>query len=251
MKIFFGLITTLMATTAVSQNFIFDEPILPPNSELVVIEADQIHIAEGFDDNDEVTAVLDGYLPDSCYRVTHNETILDPETGTIKIVQMARRYNSICLPVRVPYFNEANLGVLPTGSFVVTTDGAPAKTLVVAEANNSGPDDFLYAPVDDARVEADFTNNRYIAVLQGRFTNTCMAWKEVKLMPTGGEFVVLPIVQMEDRTDCIEAEIPFSWVLDLPEGMATGRHLLHVRSLNGKAINHMFSVVDPALPPIN
>ena len=56
---------------------------------------------------------------------------------------------------------------------------------------------------------------------------------------------------MNERDDCVDEDIPFSWSMALPDDMEPSRYLLHVRSLNGKAVNHMFTVIDPVLPPIH
>lgn len=244
MKVVFAL-TAMAMTSNVAAQSVIEYPVVPKNSQLVAVEAEEVFIPNGFDDNDEAVAVIDGYLPDTCYRLTHNEMVVNSDTGNIQIVQMARRFDSICLPVRVPYWSEVSLGILPAGTFDISADGAPSETLEVVEATNAGPDDYLYAPVDEARVEADFENQRYQVILQGRFTNTCMAWDEVALIHSGKTFEVLPIVKMEEWEDCREIEVPFVRTIDLPSDMEPRRYLLHVRSLNGKSINHMFTVVEP------
>jgi len=85
-------------------------------------------------------------------------------------------------------------------------------------------------------------------VISGRMPSTCMRIDELKLIDSGETLQLLPLASLEDRPDCRDAEQPFERTLDLPPKMTTGRHLLHVRSLNGKAVNVAFSVAPPAQP---
>jgi hypothetical protein len=112
----------------------------------------------------------------------------------------------------------------------------------VEEASNSGPDDFLYAPIDNAAVENDLSANEEIAILYGRFTDSCMVFKDIKVINSGKTLQVLPVIEVENRPVCQDGIFPFKRSIVLPKGMKKGRHLLHVRSLNGKSVNVMFSV---------
>jgi hypothetical protein len=207
---------------------------------LVKVQSDAVFAANGFDDNDRVTIVLDGYLKDNCHKLANAEVKFDQATGTFLVTQYAMKYEGLCLPFTVPFFNEVDLGILPEGDFVIATYGA-TKNLNVKEAPNSGQDEFMYAPVESVIVEHNVSKTRYFAEIRGRFTNTCMKWKEVQLIDSGDSKELLPKVELEERADCKEATIPFSWIVDLPLDDA-GRYLLHVRSMNGKAVNHMYSV---------
>lgn len=199
-------------------------------------------IPNGFDNNDNVEVVLDGYLPNTCYRMAHTQVSRVPDTNTIKITQWARVFPGLCLQIVLPYSVEVPLGQLEAGDYVVDPYGAPPFPLHVAESSGAGVDDYLYAPVDTAYVERD--RGKYWVIFQGRFTNNCMRWKDVRVTNSGKTIEVLPIVEMADGDHCRAQEIPYSWRAYLPDDMAEGRHLVHVRSLNGKAVNAVFSV-DP------
>ena len=152
---------------------------------------------------------------------------------------------SLCIEARVPYNFEVRVGVLPFGDYKVLTNanGSVTESLSVAEATSAGPDEYLYAPVDNVAVERLPHSHRMVGVLSGRFTNSCMQWDEVKVIDTDKTIQVLPIIEMDSRTDCVDGVFPFKKSFLLPETMANGRHLLHVRSLNGRDVNQMFTVV--------
>jgi hypothetical protein len=70
-----------------------------------------------------------------------------------------------------------------------------------------------------------------------------MRIKEVTVINSGKTLEVLPKMELVDAPNgCQITEVPFSWTVDLPKEISKGRHLMHVRSLNGKAVNKMFSV---------
>lgn len=210
---------------------------------LVAIPVDASYVPNGFDDNDDVVVVLDGHLPNNCYKVSHTEVLKDPVTNQVNVIQYARKYPGLCMQALVPFFSEAFLGVLPVGEFKIASPGAALEKLKVDEATSAGPDEFLYAPVDSIKINYDEVSDVYSGILDGRFTNSCMKIKEVVVADSGKTVEVLPKMELVQSPDgCVDTEVPFSWVVTLPKSMVKGRHLLHVRSLNGKAVNHMFSV---------
>lgn len=235
---------TLIAPCAVATIARADDPVSNP---LVSISVTSIYAPGGFDDNDESQVVLDGYLPSTCYRLSHNTTEVDPATGEIAVKQYARKFSAPCIDVKVPFFSEARLGMLPLASYKVKARGAATESLVVKEALSGGPDDFLYAPIDWAQVSFDSTTRRYVAKVAGRLTSRCMIWDDIKVLDQGKVIVLLPILKTSSDIDCTATEKAFEKKVTLPEALARGRHLLHVRSLNGKAVNTMFTV-GPRVP---
>jgi hypothetical protein len=234
-----GLVALVSSTAALADD---------PAGTLVIVDSDEVFVPNGFDDNDETLAVLDGYLPSACHKLAFTETVKDPVTGATTILQYARKFDGICLQVRVPYTSEVSLGVMPAGTFKISAKGAAPQDLRVAEATNAGPDDHLYAPIDAVRVERDEATGSYAAVLDGRFTNRCMHFKEVNVINSGRTIEILPIIEMDEtEADCgDDRDAPFSYRAALPEGMTAGRHLVHVRSLNGKSANAVFTAAPVA-----
>lgn len=236
------VLKNLMVSGFVSMATLAHADDIPPQGRVVTVAISEVFVPNGFDDNDEVEVVLDGQLPDSCYRLAHNEVKYDAARGRYVVFQFARRYPGICLPATVPFFISATLGVVPQGDFDVQTVGAEKSKLTVKEASSAGPDDYTYAPVDSVSVERDAVKNQYFGVLRGRFTNSCMQLGDLHITNSGKTIEVQPVLGMRDADDCQAVEIPFSHKFALPEDISEGRHLLHVRSLNGKAANTVFSV---------
>ena len=229
-----GLVTLAGASVAQAQ------------SEVVNVLSTDVFVPVGFDDNDDVTVVLDGYLPSSCYKLEKAVSTINPETKKVTLQQTARKWPGPCLLSLVPYTSVVNLGMLPVGEFsVVANDGNLRDTLNVTEATSAGPDEYLYAPVDSVNVsEVRTPGNKFTATIEGRFTDSCMSMDSVKVINSGKTIEVLPIMKMAAGPVCMPVIKAFKKVVKLPTEMELGRHLVHVRSLNGKSVNAVFSVSD-------
>lgn len=214
--------------------------------ELVNVGTSEVFVPVGFDDNDETIIVLDGYLPSSCYKLEKPVTAIDPATKKVAVQQTARRWPGPCLLTLVPYTSVVSLGMMPMGEYtVVANDGTLTEKLTVTEATSAGPDEFLYAPVEAAHVQVPASSaGTYHATLTGRFTNSCMHMDHVKVINSGKTIEVLPVMRMDEGVQCAQVEVPFSQRVELPQRMEEGRHLVHVRSLNGKSVNAVFTVSD-------
>lgn len=218
---------------------------LSDRPELVTVDVVDMFVPNGFDSNDEIIVVLDGYLPNSCYRLTRPEVKVNAAKGEIKITQMARRFPGPCIVPLVPFSNVVHIGALDAGSFEISTNNGMLTAKLTVEndtaSGNFGPDDHLYAPVDNVFV-AKNSDGQYEATIQGRFTNDCMEFNEVRVLHNGRVIELLPILNDHTGETCQQSEKPFSKKVLMPDNLLTGRNLVHVRSLNGNAINFVFSV---------
>jgi len=215
----------------------------------VDLEVNYLFVPTGFDDNDETLVVLDGYLPSACHRLANPLVTVDPVTKRIVVSPRAKEFKGVCPDVVVPFTQEVRLGQLATGNYeVVTKNAKHREQLSVSRSKGPGPDDYLYAPVDRARVVYPQAN-QWVAVLEGRFTNTCLGIEETKVQLIGKTIMVQPIMNFivpeEPGTPCKPIERPFRTTVVLPYLPQEGRYLLHVRSLNGQAVNEAFFRATP------
>lgn len=214
---------------------------MEPRGMPVLVDVKSVYVPNGFDDNDEVQLMVEGTLPNTCYRISKTESTYDDATKTVTIKQWARKFRASCLEIAVPFSLEVDLGQLPYGEFTVAARGAAPEKLVVAEASSAGPDEYLYAPIESITISGGDGATRR-GTLEGRFVSSCMRLKEVRVIDSGKTVEVLPIAEMAEGEDCVSGETPFTQDFDLPAELTPGRHLLHVRSLNGKALNQMFVI---------
>lgn len=213
--------------------------------EVVDITPRNIFVPQGFDDNDQIEVVSDGYLPDTCYRVRPTHVRVDVDKKRILVQPRAQVFPGVCMDVTVPFSTTVSLGFgIPAGNYEITTGkGEVKERLVVGEAQSIAPDDYLYAPVDTATIRTT-TDGKQKAVLMGRFTSTCWVMDTTKITVTGKTLQVLPMMKELDKdpngNQCKLQERPFEEIVELP-ALAKGRYLLHVRSLNGQSVNEVFN----------
>lgn len=219
------------------------------NPKEVDLAVNAIFVPSGFDDNDEVLVVLDGYLPSACHRLTSPVVKVDRKSRLVTIAPRAKEFKGVCPDVAVPFTQEVKLGQLDEGNYsVVSKDGRHRERLVVMRTGGVGPDDFLYTAVDKARVIYPYPF-RWAVEIEGRFTNTCFGLEETRVFLTGKTIQVLPIMSFKvpEGTDkgCKDRERTFRTVVELPYLPNEGRYLLHVRSLNGQSLNEVFFRTTP------
>src|SRR5690606_19009749 len=120
----------------------------------VAVSVAKAYVPQGFDNNDRTQIVIEGYFPNSCYRVGPNRAFKNAK-GEIEISQTAYVYKGICLMMIVPYQQTINIGVLETAGEYKIVDTLSRKGLgvmPVAVSKSSGPDDYFYASINDAHV---------------------------------------------------------------------------------------------------
>jgi len=230
----FAAATVALALTASHANVaLADEP------GLVAVPISTIFVPNGFDNNDEVQVVLDGTFPNTCYKLARTEVTPLASGMGFTVKQFARRFSGVCIPTFVPFWTEVTLGRLPTGEHRIVVADGPEAMVSVVDAPSSSQDDFLYAPVETIELVrgADFT---WSVKLHGHLTNTCLELGDVRVLDQGEVQVVLPIVNKLDRSDCRDADVEFTKVVALPSQLDSGNHLVHVRSMSGRAINAVF-----------
>jgi len=214
------------------------------NLPVVEVAAEHLFIPTGFDDNDTSEVVVAGILPSACYSSVKGDLAIDMAKKEITVTPKARIAPGPCIQVVVPFSTVFEVGILPMGEYKVKVAGSPLeKTLAISESSSAGPDDELYASVDNAYVSDIPAQNRRVIVIEGIYTNTCMRWDRTELIHKAADVVeVLPVIKMVDGPACAQVLMPFKGVaVDLPV-LKEGRYLLHVRSMNGTSLNRVFSI---------
>lgn len=199
------------------------------------------YIPHGFDSNDRAQVVIEGNFSNTCYKVAPYKVETDESKQTVTVVAMAYYYqNTPCLEVMIPFSQVIDLGILKSGDYQVV-DYATNKQMGnvdVAQARNPGPDDFLYAPVDEVHEAKDATGLWGLR-LRGVFRDSCMKIKSIDMTVEKNVVLVLPIIVRTNHGKCTPGNFPFDQVAKLKTNPPKGRYLFHVRALNGQAINKL------------
>ena len=205
----------------------------------------------GFDDNDNTELVIKGFYPDACYRFGQTYKEIDHDQRKIFIVDTTFHYQGMaCAEVTVPYVKEVSLGQLKEGKYQVYFENLENNFIYnddieIAKAKSGTIDDHLYAPIEQATFKAKKGDRPASLVLGGEFHNTCMYLDRVEVRhPSGANTIdVLPIAELKGKGECRTLDRPreFSKTVDL-SNLPNGLFLLHIRSLNGKAVNRVVSL---------
>ena len=223
--------------------------------ELVEVSLNKVFVpAMGYDDNDKIQIVLDGNLPNPCYKLDKAE-VSRTSDKKFAVKQWARRSkDGICalsaLPVTmnmlVPFTEEIAVGTLTKGSYDVgyqTLDRQLERSFSVDAAPVPTVDNMPYASVSSVQmpdVVASETN--LLAGLSGVLTNSCSFLdSNVRVEHVGDVMVLLPALRFTADVLCLQVLRPFFQEIELGQ-LEEGRYLVHARSMNGKAVNKTFTV---------
>jgi len=208
--------------------------------------------ARGFDDNDNVQAVIEGLLPNACYTTTQTEVERALDKGQIRLRQTAHRNErGACAPggvlppdlqAPVPYVVEVNLGHLDRGEYTLLYGAVGQRSFLVAEAPTSSTDDLRYATITNAFADDVVSENdsTFEVRITGQLNSSCAVLSDAKVILERDVVIVLLGIEKQDDY-CLPANKPFYKVLNV-RTPTPGRYLLHVRSLAGQAKNKLFTV---------
>jgi len=199
----------------------------------------EVYVPGGFDDNDVVQIVGEGMFRNSCYRPGPANAKVDQQNFTVTLDATAYEYPGICLQVILPFERTIDLGLLGDGTYKVMQNGQQISTFKVAKAKSIAPDDYLYAPISQAFFRQE--NGTSKIALTGEFTSDCMKLDRVLTHVEQKVIVVQPIATMQERGNCKTGKFPFSTVVSI-DNVPKGRYLIHVRSMNAKAVNTLVDV---------
>lgn len=201
----------------------------------------KVYVPNGFDSNDQVQIVGEGLFRNTCYRHTQPTVTVNHETKQILVGPAAYEYSGFCLQVVLPFERVLDVGILKTGTYEIlqTTDKTKLGAITIKPALTDSPDDYLYAPISQAFFrQQGLTSEIY---LTGDFPNSCMSLDNVQVDVQKDAIVVLPITKLEQRGDCQSGQFHFDKLVKV-DFIKPGRYMLHVRSMNGKAVNNLVDI---------
>jgi len=212
----------------------------------------------GFDDNDNVQAVVEGMLPNSCYALGNTEFSIVPGSNKLVITQKAIHDESgVCanedtlppsLKQGIPFWRELNIGVLDIGTYRIiysSENGVSSRDFSVEAAPTTNVDSLRYAIVTNAFAPEGMTTaqDEIEFRVTGYLTSSCAELSsETRVEKVDDIYVFLPSVKVSEDI-CMPANKPFYKVIRVPTPKA-GRYLLHVRSQAGQSRNSPFRVTD-------
>ena len=232
MKRLFASALSLIALTATGH----------ASAEPVRVEStfNKVYVPDGFDSNDAVQIVGEGLFRNTCYRPAKTDISIDHEKQIVHVGPAAYEYSGFCLQVILPYNRVVDIGMLKAGDWTIVqgAQGEKIGEIKVRKAFTSSPDDYLYAPVTQAFYKQRGAVSEIM--ITGEFTNDCITLDHVKTSVANDVIVLQPIAKVRNG-NCREGAFGFSKLVKL-DLLPKGKHLLHVRSMNGNAINTLINV---------
>ena len=212
-----------------------------PTPELIPFKISEGNVPQGFDDNDNLQAVVEGFFPNGGYKVAPASIIT--KNGTFKIQANAYRYYGFCIQMIVPFQQVVDLGIHAAQIYNIHAVGqGELKKLNVKASSNPGPDDYTYAPIKQIYVSRNPDNpSKRRVLLSGEFTLSCLRITRVEVSVHHNVIIVLPIAEVDRANQCNEGIFPFEVSQELPD-VEDGRYLVHVRTLNGNSFNRVITL---------
>lgn len=211
----------------------------------------------GFEEKNNIQVVLYGGLPNSCYTLAEYTTEKLDE-HTISVHQYALRDNTgMCadeesMPIHmkmvIPFMQEVSVGRLPAGDyhFVFNKVGGGSSMRAMNVSRNISPtvDSLPYAAVSAVQAPDVVMSLQHLVVkVSGVLNSTCTSLDpNIKIMREDDVLILLPTIEVRHDVLCAQVMVPFEKKVDLGP-VPPGIHLIHTRSMSGKAVNKVVNVM--------
>lgn len=208
-----------------------------------LVPVDEIFSPKGFDSNDSSEIIISGWLPNLCHK--NPMTKFEIKGDAINITVSALSYqasNPFCPEMMVPFVESVNVGLLDKGQYKIVVNGKTEyemkSDIFINESTSNAIDEHIYANVDYVD-QRDFVGTT--VTLKGYTPSDCLELDKVEFVSNGSNtYSVLPIMkQINDF--CPMKMTPFAYDIEVPKTLNKARVLLHVRGMDGKSINSIFS----------
>lgn len=216
--------------------------------------------SKGYDDNDNIQAVVYGSLPNACYKAGDSKADLELGTNEISITQYAWKTdegdcaNEATLPdsmrSAIPFSDEVKLGHLKQGVYQVKWENEArsisSRIFEVEIAPTGRVDNLPYAAVTGLGV-ADFTfsNEDIVVTMTGFLNSSCVELDtQTQVIRLDDVFVLLPTIKQKVGAICRQIILPFQTTVNLGK-VDPGIFLIQSRSMSGKAVNKVVNVQAP------
>lgn len=201
------------------------------------VPADHTYVPKGFDSNDNTDVIVEGWLPNLCYKAPHAKVRMEGNTIHIDMVAFSMDDGTqMCAEMIVPFIHTVSLGVLDKGQYNVVVNNDLRSQLFVDESTSDGVDDYVYANVEV--IEQVRNTNRVL--LKGQNPSPCFVFEKFEILHNDQDVLAIMPIMKQIQQNCPMVMVPFSYEYEVPEVLERKKILLHVRSMNGKSVNALF-----------
>lgn len=228
----------LLPITPVPQDSLVEE-IYPIEVREVTIPVEDVFAPKGYDSNDNAIIYVSGRLPSPCYRRPKALVVRNGQNFSVVMNStVVKSRNRVCIAMTIPFLAEVELGKLSEGNYSLSTDGRHHSVRTaqwqVEKPNRSSIDNYIYAQVKNVRV----SNGRNVFI-EGENASDCIQLDRIESVFNGkNTYAILPIMK-QVKTNCPEMPSKFIYGFRLPNDSDSKQVLIHVRSVDGTAVNHL------------
>lgn len=199
-----------------------------------------IYAPHGFDSNDELEVVVEGYLPDLCHQSPTTEVRVIGRSILIEASSLHYE-NTACPQVVLPFLKTVKVGVLPAGDYNVFVNKGTRfekqATIAVEPETKTVVNDYIYANVFQV-TEA----RQGVVKIIGAHPADCFELQSIDWIDNGVDtYSVLPKLNKTQEI-CQREMIPFEYEFKLPTNIDRDKILIHVRDMIGGAVNYLYEV---------
>lgn len=217
--------------------------------EEILIPLERAYTPVGFDTNDNIQVTVSGHLPDTCHTVgkTVVEVVSTPAASKVVLHQTAYRYNGglTCIRVPVPFAKTVDIGIVKTAAnYTITSSSGKLDgnyltigNLEVKAATSPRQDEKLYAPISETFITTDTGSN--VLSMRGEFPLDTMRLKGAPTVEIYRKEKVIVVIVETENTGVKQATTRFAATADLGNSLQ-GDYLVHIRKMDGQAINFMY-----------
>ncbi|MBT4792762.1 MAG: hypothetical protein HON90_14400 [Halobacteriovoraceae bacterium] len=203
-----------------------------------------VYAPMGFDSNDSVEIVVEGFLPNLCYKAPLAKVkVFDKEKKILieikgsNYVKMAK----FCPEVIVPFVETVSIGKISHGDYqIIVNQKSPfeiSSKISIIDSSSSAIDENIYANIHAVeRVEGEQK-----VILKGYNPSDCFVKDEVSIISNGVDtYSIMPRMK-QIRNFCPMKMVPVEFEVKIPSDIKRSKILLHVRVMNGKSVNSIFT----------
>ncbi len=206
-----------------------------------------IFIPEGFDNNDIVEIIVEGYTPSLCHYEPKINVKIENKMIYLSAISQYKA-QSDCIKSMVPFQKVVKIAKdLEAGIYtIMIEDFFNLKTkkvitsqfrLKVKNSRSSTHDEKIYA-----NIEYIIPRSSNSIDLIGYHPSSCYKKDKVQIKKISNTIVILPQLKIEKYAKCWPPKmVPFKYSIDIPqEYLSEEKILIHIRKMSGKSINYIF-----------
>lgn len=202
------------------------------------VPVDHLYVPKGYDSNDNIELVVEGYLPNLCYKNPSSVVQVEGKTINVSIVANSTDFEGAsCAEMIVPFSHVFSVGLLDKGNYEVIVNGKHNSSLFVTESISDAIDEDLYANVE--HVEQIPGEQRVI--VKGHHPSFCVEFDKFEIDHNDKDVYSVRPLTKKISDFCPKKMIPFEYELEVPNELKRNRVLIHVRSMNGNSVNSIFA----------